>query len=123
MDGDRLLNVMGLLLVLGLVGGTATLVAVGMNSDSGETVEKPVANWNAERVNDTYVRITHAGGDPVDTDRLVVTVGGNERTVTWSETVFPGDAGLVQASPGTTVELYWQRDRATDRELLRSWQP
>jgi FlaG/FlaF family flagellin (archaellin) len=93
-----------------------------MNGGSPDpTTETPVANWNTERVNATHVRITHAGGDPVETDGLLVTVDGNERSVTWSRTLFPGDAGVVRARVGTAVELYWQPDRSTDRTLLRTW--
>lgn len=122
-DGDRLLDVVGLLLVLGFVAGVVLLVLIGMGGGPDRPEEPPVTNWHAERVNETHVRIIHAGGDPVETGDLLVTVDGSERAVSWSRTVFEGDAGVVRAREGATVELYWQPDRRSDRELLRSWEP
>jgi len=122
-DGERLLDLVGVALAVALVAGLAMVIALGISGGPDGTEDAPVANWNPERINDTHVRIIHAGGDPVDTDGLVVTVGGNRRTVTWSKTLFEGDAGVVRARTGETVELYWQPSPETDRKLLRRWEP
>lgn len=117
-DGDRLLRIVGAVLVGALVvgGGVAALAAVTAPS---RAPAPPDADWTLERVDDTHVRLVHAGGDAVDAERLVVTVDGYDRPATWSGSVDPGESGLVRASGGQLVRLYWDPGRGTLRRLGR----
>lgn len=119
-DGDRVLNLVGGLLVVAVIGSLALLVLVGM--DAPASPAGPETDWTLERINDTHVRIVHAGGDPVDASELKATVDGRARPVSWSGRITEGDAGVVRARSGAQrlVRLYWVGGRA-DRELLERW--
>lgn len=108
-DGDTVLNLVGAALVVGLLvaGGV-----VALNFDPPATEEPPAANWTIERVDDTHVRVTHAGGDPVPTDELRVTVDSIRRSTDWSDPVTVGESTVIDASTGTNVRVVWQGGRA-----------
>lgn len=116
-DGGRVLTAIGVVIVLFILMAVAALV-IAAASTTGTDV--PDASWELDRINETHVRIVHAGGDAVDADRLVVSVDGYERTVTWSGEVGEGDGGSVFAQSGTEVTLYWTRERRP-RTHLASW--
>lgn len=120
MDDDRLLLLIGVGLVVALLvaSGIAVLAAVTAPSRTPDT---PVADWQLERVDGTHVRITHAGGDPVRGDRLVVSVEGYDRRADWPDRVTTGDSVVVTASEDQTIRLYWEHGRATRQQLAR-WQ-
>jgi hypothetical protein len=119
-DGDRLLNVLGVVLALFIVVGIVGVVLAGLSGPSTDVEDAPDADWELERVNDSHVRLTHGGGDVVPATDLVVTVDGVRRRVSWSGNVVEGDAGTVRADRGMIVELFWTND-VGERIKLESW--
>lgn len=119
-DDDRLLDYLGVFVAVTLLLMVGALVLAFAGAPGDRTAEAPGAEWSLERVNDTHVRVVHAGGRPVPADRLVVTVDGYRRRPTWSGLVSRGDATLVRAGTDLLVRLYWTTDRG-DRVLLATW--
>lgn len=116
-DGDTLLTLVGAALVLALLAG---FVVVGLNFAGGSTPgDAPAVDWTVERVNDTAVRVTHAGGDPVRTDELRVTVDSVSRDTDWPDPVTESDSTVVAASDGSLVRIVWNGGRG-DREIVYS---
>lgn len=108
MDGDRLLNLAGAglaLFVLGTIVLVGFLVATGQPPSEGEPV--PEVNWTVERVNDSHVRVTHAGGPPVDARNLTVTVDGAERSTGWSGQVVQGRSATLSAERDAVVRVFY----------------
>ena len=120
-DGDRLLTAIGIALVIGIVVGLGILILAAVNAPSDSAGHAPQATWTLDRVNTTHVRIIHAGGQPVSTANLSVTVNGVHRPVTWSGTLTEGDSGLVAAKSSAAVQLYWIGGRG-DRVLFQRWE-
>jgi hypothetical protein len=119
-DGDRLLNVLGVVLALFIIVGVVGVVIAGLSGPSSSGADAPDADWTLDRVNDSHVRVTHAGGDAVPAADLVVTVDGVRRRVAWDGLVAEGDTGAVRADRGMIVELYWTND-VGERIKLGSW--
>ncbi|MFB6080732.1 MAG: hypothetical protein ABEJ81_07030 [Haloferacaceae archaeon] len=119
-DGDRLLDVGGLVLGLTILAMIGVLAMAFVEAPGGGATAGPNAEWSVSRVNDTHVRITHAGGEAVEIDRLVVTVDGYERRASWSGTIREGDAGVVRAGHDLRLRLYWVTDRG-ERVRLDGW--
>lgn len=112
MDGDTMLNVVGAAIVVAVVGG---VVVVGLNiagGSSGETA--PDVNWTVEQVNDTAVRITHAGGEPVRTENTEVRVESYRRATDWRDPITESESTVVQASEGATVRIIWNPARGDE---------
>lgn len=120
-DGDRVLTLLGVALVAFIVVALGVLFLAA--SDAGDQASPaPDAEWDLTRVNDSHVRVVHAGGEPVRTERLLVTVDGRPRRVSWpASRVGTDDAAVVPAEPGSTVALYWERPTAR-RAVLARWQ-
>jgi len=112
-----MLNLVGAAIVVAVVVG---LVVVGLNiaGGSGDT-DAPEVNWTVERINDTAVRVTHAGGDPVRTDDLTVRVESYRRATDWTDPVTESESTVVQASEGSTVRIVWSPARGDD-EIMYS---
>jgi hypothetical protein len=119
-DGDRLLNVLGVVLALFIVVGVVGVVLAGVSGPSSTGADAPDADWRLDRVNESHVRIAHGGGDAVPAADLVVTVDGVRRRVAWDGLVAEGDTGTVRADRGMIVELYWTND-VGERVKLRGW--
>jgi hypothetical protein len=118
-DGDRLLDLIGVGLVLFIVIALAVIVLAAMNAPySGDT---PETDWRIQRVNETHVQVSHAGGDAIESSNLVVEVGGVTHHPDWPAQISTGDSGIVRAEPGQTIQLYWTGGRG-DRALLQRWQ-
>lgn len=117
-DGDRDLTIIGVVLVGLLLSAIGVAVLAAMAGPSA--AEPPNAEWRLERVNESHVRITHAGGERVPASDLVVTVEGYERDVTWSGMVTEGDATVVQATEDRGIHLYWNGGRG-DRVSIAVW--
>jgi len=115
-DGDTILRLVGVALVLGVVfaGGVVALQFDPPERDGG-----PDAAWTVERLNDTHVRVTHDGGEPVRTENLHVTVDGLERATDFADPVAPGDSTVVPASDDALVRVAWEGGR-TEREIMAS---
>ncbi|MFB6172886.1 MAG: type IV pilin N-terminal domain-containing protein [Haloarculaceae archaeon] len=111
---------MGIGLAVALVASVGVLL-LAATSVSTRQPDVPDTDWSLDRVNDTHVRLTHTGGDPVPGTDLVVTVDGYERAARWPPRVVRGDAVLVRATDGRRVRLYWDGDDRADRRLLARW--
>lgn len=117
-DGDRLLDAVGAVLVLAVLAGVGVVALNVSSTPDGDA--RPEANWTVERVNDSHVRIAHAGGEPFPADRLLVSVDGVHRNAGWPDPVTEGDATVVQAREGAVIRLYWDGGHA-QRERLGRW--
>jgi len=118
---DRILDLIGLLIVVGLVFGVGTLIFFGGPGPADPTPSEPDANWTTERLNDTHVQIAHTGGDAVPSGDLAITVDGDERPVPWSGEVARGDVTLLRVDTGASVTLYWTG--GSGRVTLGEWTP
>ena len=119
-DEDRLLDLFGVVLALAIVGALA-LLGLGFASVGEESTAPPETDWTLTRVNDSYVRISHAGGEPVRAEALTAAVDGQPRRVAWSATTLvDGEGGVVRAGEGTRVTLVWERSES-DRRVLERW--
>jgi FlaG/FlaF family flagellin (archaellin) len=116
-DGDRLLDLIGVVLVVAVAAGVGV---VALNVGSAEESTRPEADWTVERVNDTHVKVVHAGGDPLPAERLLVTTDGVPRSADWPDPVTEDDAATVRAREGTVVKLFWDGGR-TRQTLVDSW--
>jgi hypothetical protein len=120
LDEDRLLDLFGIVLVLAIVGALA-LIGLGVTSAPQESTGPPETDWTLTRVNESHVRVSHAGGEPVRADLLTVAVDGQPRRVQWTTTMLTqGESGAVRADEGVRVTLIWQRSEA-DRRILERW--
>lgn len=120
-DGDTVLNLVGVGLVVAVLLGLGVVALNFSPSDDGDV---PDADWTVDRVNDTHVRIAHAGGDAVTDSELVVTVDGTPRTATWNGTagaVTRGDSTVVHVRPNQVVGVSWEAGH-TERQTLERWQ-
>jgi hypothetical protein len=117
-EDDRLLNVIGIGLVVALVVVIVVGVVIAVNVPANR-VDPPDGEWSFRQANETHVRITHDAGESVDGAALVVTVDGYSRHPSWSEAVTPGETVAIEASRGQVVRLYWDGGR-TDRIQLAS---
>ncbi|MFC6988948.1 hypothetical protein ACFQJD_09900 [Haloplanus sp. GCM10025708] len=118
-DGDRILNLVGAALVLALIASLGLLVVVA--SEGPATAAGPDTEWSLSRVNETHVRIAHAGGERTHASNLVVTVDGRERSVSWTGVLTRGDSGALHARSTQVIRLYWLPEDG-NRELLARWQ-
>lgn len=101
-------------LFVGLIAATVVGAAVigtfvlGVGDQAGSDV--PQVSFTADSANG-QVTITHAGGDSIDPERLLVRVDGSEST--WasiagtSDPVEAGDELAVDADPGTEVVVVY----------------
>lgn len=119
-DDDRLIDVVGVVLVVLIVMALAVIVLAGATAPSRDLGEPPAANWTIERVSDRYVNVTHSGGDPVEASDLVVSVAGVERGAGRTDRITEGEAMTVPARSGQEVRLYWVAGR-DERVLLEQW--
>lgn len=120
-DGDRILDLVGVGLVVLLVAGLGVVVLAGMSGSGGGEQFRPEANWSVDRVNDTHVRIVHEGGDAVQADDLIVVVGKVDRGIRRQKILQKGE-GLVVAVPrNESVVLYWKAGEAKRRVTLARW--
>jgi FlaG/FlaF family flagellin (archaellin) len=120
-DGDTILNLVGVALVVLIVAAVGVLVLAGTSGNSpSDDVPAASVNWTLDRVNDTHVRIVHSGGEPIDSERVFVTVNAKSAGTSWPTLIREGDAGVVVAEEGDIVRLFWLGE--TDEEtLIETW--
>lgn len=120
-DGDRILTLFGIGLVIAILAALGVLVLGAMSAPSPDApAGGPDADWRLERLNETHVRVEHAGGEPVPAEHLVVTVDGRPRHPGWSGTLVEGDGGVLLVREGQVVRLFWTGTPG-DRDLLEQW--
>ena len=108
-DRNRVLDAIGIALVLSVIVGFAVVVLAATNANAPSQREgaPPNVTWSFQRINDTHVRIRHDGGELVAASNLLVTVNGNRRSMTWTGRLTNGDASVIAASQGDLVQLFW----------------
>ena len=119
-DDDRVLDAIGVVLVVFIVLAVGVLVLAGATAPERTLPEEPDANWTIERVGVGEVNITHAGGEPVDASELVISVAGVEHPTRRSDELTPGESITIPARSGQTVKLFWVAGR-DERVLLKEW--
>lgn len=120
-DDDRLLDLAGVLVALILVAAIAVIFLAGATAPSRQPAEPPQADWTISRIDQGHVELTHAGGEPVDAENLVVSVAGVERSPGRSDRLTEGDSIQVPARTGQQVSLFWVAGR-DERLLLERWE-
>lgn len=108
-------GVVGLLVVGVAVGALAAVTA------DQRTSSAPDVDWAFERVNETHVQVSHAGGDPALGSELIVSVDGRVRPTGWSGTVAEGDVTTIPAAGGQVVRVYWVDEGDRVRTQLEKW--
>ena len=120
-DGDRILNVVGVLLVLTLVSSLYLVISIGMDpSQSQPDSPTPDTEWRLEHANESSIKLVYTGGDSISGESLSVTVDGRSKSLSLSGRLSKGDAALVKAKRGQVIRLYWQGQNR-NRTLLRQW--
>ncbi|AGN01951.1 hypothetical protein L593_10030 [Salinarchaeum sp. Harcht-Bsk1] len=116
---DRKLDALGAVLVVLVIFGVGLAVfgAIEVSEDDGEAT--PETNFSVERINDSHVRLVHAGGDVVRGDELVLTIDGRDRVPVqpFPPSVSEGDGTIVRVSEGHTLRVYWTGGRGTQERL------
>ena len=122
LDGDRILDPFGVVLILAIVDVLA-LLGLGATSTQEGSSPAPGTDWSLERVDESHVRVWHEGGEPVRAEHLSVAVDGRHRRVHWTATVLiEGEHGTVRAAERSRVTLLWQRPEG-ERRALERWTP
>lgn len=117
---DRKLDVLGAILAIGIVLGAGLAVFGAIEGSQGGGEPAPTVNFSVERINDTHVRLVHAGGDTVRGEELVLTVNNRERGQESFPTSFAeGEAAIVQVAEDRTIRVHWTGGRGP-RERLAS---
>jgi hypothetical protein len=113
-DGDRILKLVGVALVLAVV---IALGVIAVNFDRPADEPEPDGNWSVERVDNSRVEVTRTDGEPVTPGEVVVTVDGVRRNAEWTDPIVPGSSVTVDASEGSLVRVVWAGGRG-ERERL-----
>lgn len=120
-DADRRVTYALVGVALLAVAALALLVYVAGTGGGGGATPARDVQWELHPVNDTYVRIVHAGGPTISPEGLTVTVDGLERQARWSDsTLSEGDYGVVRVGRGTRVTLHLRQDRVS-RVTVDRW--
>jgi len=118
--GDRLLSLVGVGLVAAVVIALGVVaVAIAAGPSGGGLVDADLA---IERVNDTHAKIVHDGGEPVDTENLVVTVDSYERPVAMPPVLIEGDEVVFPLRDDQGARLVYDEGR-NEREVLARLRP
>jgi hypothetical protein len=116
--GDRVLTLVGVGLVAAIVIALG-FIAVGFTVGSSEEVA-PDANLSLERVNETHGKIVHGGGEPIETENLVLTVDSYEReqlTRQMPRLIIEGDEIVFEVRDDQPARLVYDLGRG-DREIV-----
>jgi hypothetical protein len=122
-DGDRILNFVGIALVVFLVLAVGAVVLAGsFGASGGSDTDPPEANWSVERINGTHVELIHEGGPPVQINDLIVVVGKTDRGIRRERMIYDGEGFAVPVQQGSSLGLYWKpEEEPIRRVLLKQW--
>ncbi len=119
-DGDRMLTFVGVGLVAAIVIALG-FIAVGFTvGSSGGQVPDAAENLSLERVNDTHGKIVHDGGEPIETENLVLTVDSYQReqlTRQMPRLIIEGDEIVFEVRDDQPARLVYDLGRG-DREIV-----
>ena len=116
----KMIDLAGAVIVLLLIISVWTLIVA--TPEVAQTPEPPDSNWSVTKINDTYVKISHEGGEPVNKENLSVVVGKHPRSVEWSGSndsfVKENDSATFLVSRDQSVALYWTGVGAVRKDIL-----
>lgn len=120
-DDDRLITLIlvGLVLLILVMLGALIITAQYVQEESGAD---PDTEWELTRINESYVQIVHAGGEPVSASSLSVTVDGVPADAAWpAERVTEGaSVEIWVGTEASRITLLWQHTEQ-DRDVLKRW--
>lgn len=118
---DRKLDVAGVVFAIAIVLGFGLALFGAFEIADGGGEPTPELNFTVERINDSHVRLVHAGGDTVRGEELILNIDGRERVPSqpFPTAVSEGEGTIVEVGEGHTLRVYWTGDRGT-RERLDS---
>lgn len=117
-DPDDLLTYVGVALAAAIV-FALVVIALAFASAPARAPDPPDVQWEVGAADGATVRITHAGGEPIAAENIVITVDGTRRNADWEGMVTEGDTAVVDAQPGQLVRIYWDANRG-ERALMVS---
>jgi hypothetical protein len=124
-DGDRLLTLVGVGLVVAIVVALG-FVAIGFTvGSSGPQAPDAAENLTLERVNDTHGKIVHGGGEPIETENLVLAVDSYDReqlTQRMPRLVVEGDEIVFDIRDDQVARLVYDLGRG-DQEIVARLRP
>lgn len=115
-NGDRILRLTGVVLVFAIAVALAIIILAGAQGPPDDN-SGPDVNWTISRINETVVRIQHAGGEQIDASNLVVTVDGRVRHPSWPSSISEGDHAQLNVQSGQTVRIIWEAEPGSRTEL------
>jgi hypothetical protein len=123
--GDRLLTLVGVGLVAAIVVALG-FIAIGFSvGSSGEQVPDAANNLTLERVNDTHGKIVHGGGEPIETENLVLSVASYDReqlTQRMPRLIVEGDEIVFDIRDDQAARLVYDLGRG-DQEIVARLRP
>lgn len=108
--------------VLGLVLFSLLVVVLAPSETPRRGTDPPPVDWSFEQVNDSHLRITHAGGPPLDAQNVSVAVGQVDRrseSLSWNGTIGRNDSTVVSARGDQVVEVFWLGRHRTHHQMAR----
>lgn len=117
-DEDTVLNLIGVAMAVLLIALIGSIILWTSAAQTGSSI--PDTSWNLTRVNESHAKITHVGGESVQTERLSVMVNQTARPTNWSAPVISnGEYGVVRVEEDTTLRILWRPDGSEPTVLYR----
>mgnify|MGYP000400992886 CR=1 FL=1 len=117
---DRVLTLVGVGLVAAIVVALAVVgVSFTVGSSDGDMTD---ADLRLERINDSHAKINHSGGEPIETENLVVTVDSYERPVQMPPVIAEGDEVVFELRDDQGARLVYDLGR-NEREIVSRLRP
>jgi len=82
--------------------------------------DMPGIEWDIERINSTHILVKHVSGEPIEVERVLITVEGRGRPIHKIGLIEEGDAIVAQAYVGTLIEVFWEQENEYLRLMHRS---
>jgi hypothetical protein len=107
-------------LILGIV---LSLLLVAIQITETPKVQErdmPGIEWDVERINSTHILVKHVSGEPIEVERVLITVEGRGRPIHKIGLIEEGDVIVTQAYEGTLIEVFWEQENEYLRLMHRS---
>ena len=82
--------------------------------------DMPGIEWDVERINSTHILVKHVSGEPIEVERVLITVEGRGRPIHKIGLIEEGDVIVTQAYVGTLIEVFWEQENEYLRLMHRS---
>lgn len=123
--GDRLLTLVGVGLVAAIVVALGFVVVGFTVGSSGPQVPDAAENLTLERVNETHGKIVHGGGEPIESENLVLAVASYDReqlTQRMPRLIVEGDEFVFDVRDDQAARLVYDLGRG-DQEIVARLRP